>query len=905
MRVGFRAVLAVVLAVPVLAQRPAPERPQTGAERPVFRNLYGIGFPREPLFVGSWHRLPVALHGLKLDQVEFVVVEGARGGFVSPSLDETFDPEQPTVLFAAGWEPGIYRLEMRRRDNQQRLVSEKYEISRERQGLDGPSIWLQGRTNEPSRGVNGSAWGGGPPGVQIQNYAFQPAPAVWHVAAILIDTADQRYTAGEATATRTTWQEEAVDGSTGAEPGRSVVRYYREASYGKTTIEFEFFGPFSLDGVWTDYFRDGAETNGPNFAGMWFAKPEFHQAVGSLAQGAVDFEQFDSVLSIVRSVDAEQFAWPLAQVATFPQRTGWFGATVFRRTVAMPHDWGSGVRPARRIHETLAHELGHNLGLPDLYVPDLGVRNVGGWDLMHRDSVYPYFSLGHRLLLGWVPPDWIKPLNFSLLPVGQSVNEPAFLSPAASGEPPANHHVGVEIRIGNGHNYYLEYRRAQPGLSGDQELPVNDRLLLSDMISADFLLPPAQRPAIILARPDAGDGPILGTGETYHQQETDPLQALDLKVEAVEVADNHAEVWLRYELHNPDPSIRAWPASAERPYQSPDIVVRNDRSDADPSWFNCPWEDHNNTIEATIHNDSMADAPQVSVDFYEQSFNLGILPGERRLLGTVTSDIGHGDAVVFRQPWVPADTSHKCIEVSLRPYTVPGSTVLESSPLNNFAQSNYTRFISASASPPSRERSFVAVSNPYPEPTFFLLDSQQTNPLYRTYLSHTYVYLQPKETRQVEVMSEYAEQAISESAAAAGEAADFRKIRPVWDDQPNLVHLRGWIVEPRDPHVLHPFGGVDIAVTTGKATHFDDLKLANSGVTGRVLDSLGSAVPGGQVLATLRSGTGKSATSTVLRTTVSRGTFHFEFKTPWQALELYFAPPVGYGDAQTVLRPPR
>ena len=904
MRRACCAVFCLILTTPLLAQRPQlPSR-----DDPLQRRIYGIGLPREAMFIGSWHRLPVRLGNLAIEDVEFQVVEGPVGGFVSPSLDETYDPARPTILFAAGWRPGTYQLEMRQRATNTLLAAVKYEVTRERAGPDGPSQWLQGRTNEPTRGVNGAAWGGGAEGLQPENYAVSPAPPVWRAAVILIDTSSERYSDQEATDTTNLWQDELVDGDAN---GLSTRRYYEQVSYGKTTIEADFYGPYSLDGTWTDYFRDGEAIYGTNFAGTWFAKPEFHQAVGSAAQDDVDFSVYHSIINVVRTVDGtNRFAWPLASRATYPLPGNAQATTARRPCITMPHDWGvagSGVGDVGRpIHETLSHESAHNMGLPDLYMPEVVDRNVGGWDLMHRDRDFPYFSIAHRLMLGWLPREWIRAVNYAGFDATLTQPPiPVILKPVANGDPGADKYVGVEVRIGNGHNLYVEYRNAQAGQDGDQVLPTNDRVLLTDVINSELFTPPAARPTILLADPASGAGPVLDDNQTFAENDlSNAVFPSSFELEAVSVGDNTAELWLRYKLLNPDPSIRPWPASSDRPNQSPDILVRNARADADPAWTNCPWMDHNNTIEATIRNDTVNDAPQVTVDFFEKPFTLGCIPGGSVLIGSDTHDVPAGEAVTFSVNWVPQGLGfgdHKCVAVAIRGYQVPDQNIVESTPANNFAQSNYTRFISSWASPPERQLATVTVSNPYPKPTIFLLDGQQSNPLYRTYLEHSYVTLKGGEIRQILVMSEYASEAIAAEHAGTETGEQLRKIRPLWDDQPNHIHLRGWIVDPEDPHVIHPFDGADIEVVQGKATRFEDLKVANDAIAGRVIDRDGKPVPGGLLLATLRNGTGREVKETTLRTKLQRGSFQFRIRERWQTIELSYLPPPGYGAATQVV----
>ena len=61
----------------------------------------------------------------------------------------------------------------------------------------------------------------------------------------------------------------------------------------------------------------------------------------------------------------------------------------------MPFNWET--VDGRPIHTTLSHELGHNLGLSDLYSPEVFMfnpptqpRNLGGWDIMGSSGELPH-----------------------------------------------------------------------------------------------------------------------------------------------------------------------------------------------------------------------------------------------------------------------------------------------------------------------------------------------------------------------------------------------------------------------------------------------------------------------------------------------------------------------------------
>ena len=80
-----------------------------GCERPVTLHA-----PTESLFVGSYAKIPVTIpanSGLTMDDLDFVVPAGPKGGQISLSHDESFDPQNPDVMLLAGYELGTYQLQ--------------------------------------------------------------------------------------------------------------------------------------------------------------------------------------------------------------------------------------------------------------------------------------------------------------------------------------------------------------------------------------------------------------------------------------------------------------------------------------------------------------------------------------------------------------------------------------------------------------------------------------------------------------------------------------------------------------------------------------------------------------------------------------------------------------------------
>jgi CARDB len=320
-----------------------------------------------------------------------------------------------------------------------------------------------------------------------------------------------------------------------------------------------------------------------------------------------------------------------------------------------------------------------------------------------------------------------------------------------------------------------------------------------------------------------------------------------------------ADLRIRYGVNNrPDPSIRPWPAGPGREWQSPDIEVRNARNAANSAWFNVPWEGNPNTIVAKVKNNSTAQAPQVRVNFAVKNYNVGGAP--ETFLGSDVRDIGPGATVEFSTSWTPPSQGHFCVVVRIPLYQVPTAlSVVELTELNNLAQSNYDRFISKTSSPATREVTSVEVGNPYQSPARIFLIGNQSNPIYRTFIEHQWVVLNPGETRNVQVMFEYSPTGDKRADDAAGlSRADVQEFERI----PNEVGVHAVVEDPRDTraHALEVLGGAQVQVVKGRGTRFDDVKPEGEVLTGRVVASDEKRhAPRGQLILTFSVGRGKSA----------------------------------------------
>ena len=841
-----------------------------------------FAMPKGPLFVGSYHRIPVRFEGIAIDKVKFVVPDGASAGLISPSRDASDKPKRPRIMLCVGHRPGKYLIEARHVTTNAVLGEAKFvsdTIWRDESA--GPTKWFSGITQGFSAGA---AWGGGPNTPQNINVA--PATGTRRIAILLVDTSTTRFTtnATDLQGHRDRWMDEIINGVAQGGVTRSSRAWYREVSLNGFDLSAQVFGPVQLSGTFDDYFNTDGTPKGTYF-----------QACFTAGDGVIDYNNFDTLLCVSQS-DAGppmRSAWPYASIGNWGPYTTAEGNKNYG-VISMPNEWGTGGN--REIFETFSHELGHNLGLGDQYTPSVPGRNPGAWEMMDSDDPFPHFSLAHRMMLGWVQPGWLRTFNFQSMaaPVDQAIS----LSPIENGAPPAGRNAGVEIRVADGWNYYFEYRNGQAGQLGDQALPTANRVLGTDVVSPPFVAP-ISRPTILLLNNDIdGDGAVLGNGQDYEETDTtDPVYPTDFKVDVSGVDGAKADLRVRYGVNSrPDPSIRPWPAGPGRQWQSPDIEIQNARSLADAAWFNVPWAGNANTIIARIKNNGGLDAPQVRVNFFVKDQNVGGTP--ETFLNFDQRDVPAGATVDFQGSWTPPAAGHYCIIVRIPLYQLPANpAVVEMTELNNLAQSNYDRFVSTTSTP-SRERTTLEVGNPYPIRTRIWINAGHSNPLYRTYLQHSWLYLDPGETRKIEVMYEYAPDHLTNDLYPKELLPQYRRMLR----EPNRVGFASYIENPRDNprHSLDVLGGAQTEIVTGRSTKFQ--RFAADGRTARgtvVTSEDNKPVPSGKVIVRIADGAGPKARFEYETVALKGGSFAAELKHRGQRIKAFYIPAPGYGDAES------
>jgi M6 family metalloprotease-like protein len=821
--------------------------------------------PADPLFVGSWVALQYDLSGTGLDDddVSFIVDDNPDAAFISHTSFAGLPGSRKVPMLTAGIILGRFSVSMVETATGDVLDTAPFEVTDHWHDPDnGPSRMFAG-DNAPQPAGD---WGGGPNAPQ--NLGTTRHSGRWRLGVLLVNTTDGSYPTDAAglAAARKALMDEVQDGVIFNGKTRSARHYYEELSGWNPgantglTIQVhgnQIYGPVNLPEGWGTYFAQKKNSAGVVTDAHWSSLGATVQTIvtRALAQGILtkaDLAAIDVLVMVPFSPDApgmgsNRFVWPHAldakTVVVGPKATDQetFGY------IFAPPDFAT--QDGRQLHATLSHELGHTLGLPDLYnfpsyTPDITDRLTGGWDLMagSRNDL-PHYTLSNRMRQGWVEASHVKLFNFR--GVGH-LDQTITLHAVEIGAPPFGRFRGAEIRLADGWNVYLEYRAKQASQIGDT-LPNDQRVVITD-VTSDSFNSALTRPPIVFVHNDAdGDGPRLDKGQDY--EDIDPGNQKTLVVTVTRKDADNAVVQIQYNAGGrADPGIRPWPGPPN--WQSPDIEVRNDRSKADPGkWANTPWVGHTNEVVAKVRNSGDKLAKGVRVNFYLTPVSSGDGPWE--LLGSDVRDIpatppGQPDSVTeFKTSWVPRGEGHSCVIVQIPLYVDPDlAGAYETNIFNNEARSNFTRFISSSSSPSTRAGAEVLLANPFDASAIVLAQVRQTHRFHRVYVDHEWLRVEGREGRPIQVFDE-ALAGFPEGAAIGRDLLE----KELFTD--NFVSVQGWAERPFPADCGSPSltGGATIRVGAGRTVVVRFTEAGIAFATGTVTYSDGSGSPSdGEVL---------------------------------------------------------
>jgi hypothetical protein len=285
---------------------------------------------------------------------------------------------------------------------------------------------------------------------------------------------------------------------------RVVERYFAAASYGRAKVELHL-----------------ATRSGPVRIAPELAQPDAPLAVRrrELLRLLAERQGLDGVARAL--VVTHTRIWPFVlphPITELPQleSVGWVG---------LDTDWG-----------TLAHEVGHLLGLPDLHdqrLADRGLQSAsafGPWCLMSRSKRRPDLCAWSKLQLGW-----ILPAEVAVVRRGE---ERTVLLDALSA--PRGHCLVVKAVVAE-NRYYLVENRQLDAL--DRRLPAAGVLITRvDFFAAE----PADRIRVVDAGPRTGSlDDAVFTATPGRDAFRDEINGIEIRVE-----QTRGERWYRIHVKN-------------------------------------------------------------------------------------------------------------------------------------------------------------------------------------------------------------------------------------------------------------------------------------------------------------------------------------------------------------------
>ncbi|MBA2520938.1 MAG: hypothetical protein H0V24_14845, partial [Chloroflexia bacterium] len=801
--------------------------------------------------------------GLGPADVTFAIEEGPAAGFVSAATEPISAAGGHRFVVGAGTLPGEYHVVAHLVSDGSLVARARFRVTAHWPDDDtGPAVVLTGKQEVFARGF----WGGGPTGPQNINRV--PAPELWRVLVVLVNVKDRAFPDALGPA-QTTWKDMVVG-------GRSMKTFYEEASgydatLGPATplgttmdiVSGAVLGPVRAEVGWGDAFEP--MTQGSTWGG-WKPKTTFWQECATAVCARLQddgiaetlLRQTDAVVFVVRTASDEgvtigdkafpaKYVWPQASGATFWWKTPFSTSFIRKPAVFMPDILPLSIPAAPfAFDEALSHELGHTLGLEDLYnrggfPAEISVREASDLDHMSSNGSWPYFSLPNKMRLGWIDPAWIETFDFGQNPNGRAVTLHASEALTRTGPPPGRR-AGIEVRIRDGWNYYFEYRRTQMGQIGDQSLAAtagNSQIVVGTDVNPDGAALPARPPILLLAVDADGEGPVLdAANEDYEETDiTNPTRLHDFRLifDQIDLADpNAAQVRVEYvRAHRPELQIS--PAPGRGNWKSPDIDLLGPLGD------NRVAKGLRHTIVARVHNRGSLAADNVKVSLAWLPFTTS--PGGwTNLADPPRQTVAAGATVTFQTEWdIPAglkindiEVEHFCVKASIEAFVDPldpshNEIVIS----NNWAQSNFNTTGVSHGSPSERRWTGLSMTNQLDTAAIYLTVPEQDSDHFRAYVGQAWLRLGAGETKMVEVA--YESLAGDPEHGAAFDLA-FREHQ---FEQPARLAFTSFLMPPGEPGCAAPVvqWGAELHLRPGQRTWIEDFRREGEIVRGQVYGS--------------------------------------------------------------------
>jgi Metallo-peptidase family M12B Reprolysin-like len=431
-----------------------------------------------------------------------------------------------------------------------------------------------------------------------------------------------------------------------------------------------------------------------------------------------------------------------------------------------------------------AHEIGHNLGLPDLYeepgLPSQG-DELGGWDIMADTSDARHTTAWSKAFKSRDPQTgtrWMAPGELAVItpPPAAALDSGRFLlaplesplpmsNPFAAAFPNVRLVHAIKLEREPGRSLYVENRQASPYQSTafgkvdySRSMPGQGVIVTDAVDTTDGL--PAQRREVVLATPFAD--PLDTPPEQRTVAVLTATNSIEVEVvqEVRESAGSRPVTYLVEYRWGQGPffdyRIRDW---TPPPWESPDIWIdtrvdngwdeyRNSDAALNPNVLGNPVRNGDRSrvgwpsrVYARIWNDGQIARPNVQV-FFEVVVPAAMGPSTGTAIGNTTVNLPPGGSALARVPWTPATANegHVCIRAMVR--NEPG----ELNANNNMAQENITEWW-LPGSPPYDPVSFpFQVTNPLPRRSLVRLQARGLRPGWFLDVDPVEFWLQPDET---------------------------------------------------------------------------------------------------------------------------------------------------------------
>lgn len=493
-----------------------------------------------------------------------------------------------------------------------------------------------------------------------------------------------------------------------------INAFYAKWTYGNVSFKFRVLkNPATADGWWwspssvqqivASYLATLDGFTGSPSTGRDAVEGVLKDALEAGVIGSNELGQYPHVLTVqnfhVRAGQANDQGAPVSYSITFKPPGPPFGHITEIRSFTVANVFEDASDDA--LASIVSHELGHTLGLPDLYGDCAGIypnpQCMGHWDVMAWDWVGPnHFGGWSKVKLGVLPLQAPRVLTLGP-PSGSEVVKTVMLAPLEVGSQGQTQVIRLPFTTGPQFNgYYVECRKK---LNGDEKVPKTGVLITAVDEGAPAGMQVwavrTENPADIATAP-------LGLGKSF----LDAKRGILVKYETLSTGCG-VRVEYSPKPKQPDPAI--WPSKEKYYYadytdfESPDIWVDSPANGY--YWYpkdqqvidvagepvplgpgDPPWAGQTNRIGVRIRNLGNISATNVTVEVsVRQPLTVDTLcgpkAGPKQVLETFTIPVlSNLKDTVRYVDWVPKSDAPARIEVRILPVKD------ELSLSNNYAQ---------------------------------------------------------------------------------------------------------------------------------------------------------------------------------------------------------------------------